>query len=613
VLRRLSIAAAIMLLVGVAAGATLGESLTQGLPWANVLRWILAFAALTVLCWLVLRSGGLQTPQGLGAPGPLPPTKHEIALAYYNVGKIYNSRALKLLVNMMIDLPYYLERITENVTLAEETPELRVTTRQVFRVGAPLREQADRHNSAADDSPAGPSGESSAAPGKEELDEGGVMLAPIALVEKGTLLDGFTVTNSAGNEVPTLSYNQTRGLLAHVVETIINMAPRIEQNIAASGKKAQLEDKASINRIKANLVTAVCSPRRMKKKPPAEQSLVRTLLDSAKDLPVQDEWKERIRAFCETLVDYYLIVAEIPPPAGGYALLTYTQQIPVDSSAQGAINRIRSRVGLSYSAFDIPLNIFALQVDAYHMEVQAAPSQYVFDHHLERMNSTDRVDQAGLAQGPGKPYVRLHHNSAGTAAHLYVRRQAAGAPPEPVPDPAVSGPPESPETILAQRFKSVVELREIPPGTMGIATAISIVTAVIITFFAVTQFGQYDVQDRSDIPALIIALPGVASVVMGSWLDLANLRRASLSAYLGLGASVTLSLAAALYSLLGTGGLVPGRVSFTVADGVDVRSSIGWLILAALAITCCLFLLRDVVSSSRYYANQVKERIKHRT
>jgi hypothetical protein len=584
--------------------------LYHGLLWADILRWIIFIAAVTVLGWLVFCTSDIDPPQGIGTPKPLPPTKHEIALAYYNAAKIYDGRALKLLVNMMVDRSYYLERITENVTLDEETPELRVATHQALRVGAPVREQAS-HPPGEDASP-GSSRRPSAPPGKDPAaahdGAGAVILAPIALVEKGTLLDGFTVTDADGNEVPTLSYNQTRGLLAHVVETIINMAPTPEQNTAPGAQRAAEEEK-TINKIKGNLVTAICSPRCMKRKPPEEQSKIRALLDSTEELPVLEEWKERIRNFCETLVDYYVIVAELPRSSGGYALLKYTQQISVDSSTQGAINRIRSRVGLRYSAFDIPLHIFALEVDAYHMEMQAPPSQYIFDHHLEWMNSTEHVNQDDLCRGADKPYVRLRHNSAGPTAHLYVRRQAS-SPGAQVPDSTASGPPGNQPGLPAQRFKAVVELREIPPGTLGIATAISVVNAAIITFFALTQIGQYHMKDRSDIPALLIALPGFASVVMGSWLDLSHLRRASLSTYMGLGASVALSLAGALYFLIGADEPVPGRFAFAVTDDIYVRTSVGWLVLATLAITCCLFLVRDVVSNSRYYSNQVRERIR---
>ena len=168
---------------------------------------------------------------------------------------------------------------------------------------------------------------------------------------------------------------------------------------------------------------------------------------------------------------------------------------------------------------------------------------------------------------------------------------------------------------FSDRLKSVVEFREIPPGTLGAATVVSIITAVIITFFAVTQIGQQSSSDSvnptvsSDIPALLLALPGVASLIIGSWLDLSRLRQASLATYLGLGISAVLSLASALYFLLNAYKDLPGRVTLPIAIHLEVKTDIGWLILAGIAITACLFLCRDLISTSRYYFQRVKARV----
>lgn len=588
-LRRVIVTAAIALLVIIAAGAAVSDSLSRGVLWVIILRWIIAALALLILGWLVFRSTDVKSPEGTGLPQPLPPTRDEIALAYCNVGAIYDRQALKLLINMMIDRPNYLERINENVTLEDETPELQVSTRQVFRVRAPT--------SALDDD-------------STEHDSNGRVLVPVVLVEKGTLLDGFEVRDSNGNAVPTLSYNQTRGLLAHLIENIIRMVPEQVPVYRDTGRQERIDT------VKANLVTAVCAPRRMNKKDSAEQVRIKRLLDSTERLPVEDEWKKRIRDFCAIFVDYYVIVAEVGLPPGGYVVLTYSQQISVDSSARGVVNRLRSRLGLRYSAFDIPLNIFALEVEAYHMEMRAAPMQYVFDHHLERMTSKDLVTQTDLWHRGLRPYVRLHYNSAGPSAHLYIRRQSVDTTKTKGSTLKESDQAANDVQIPTDRLKSVIEFREIPPGALGASAAISLLTAVIITFFALTQIGQERANNHmpiitdSDIPALILALPGIASIVVGSWLDLSHLRRASLSTYVGLGVSLILSMASALYYLLGANESVPGHISLSVTRNIIVRTDFGWLILATVAVAFSLFLVRDVISNSRYYSNQVKVRLR---
>lgn len=589
-LRRIGITLAIALLIIAGAGAVASNSLTHGIWWANLLRWLIVALSVIILVWLVYCTTDIKQPAGLGLPQPLPATRHEIALSYYNVGKIYGGQTLKLLVNMMVDRPNYLERINENVTLEDETPELQVSTRQIFRVRTPTSAPLDEG-----------SGDGVVA---DPPEPSSTILIPLVLVDKGTLLDGFKVTDSFGNDVPTLSYNQTRGLLAHVIENILEMAP-------ISNQSYREDNPEIIKTVCANLVTAVCAPRSMFRDGSSDKKRIEALLDSIQRLPFSEEWKKRIRGFCEILVRSYVIVAEVPMPAGGYVVVNYSQQIGVEISAQGVVNRVRSRLGLRYSIFDIPLNIFALEVETYHMEMFAAPMQYVFDHHLERMTSTVLVTQRDLWLGADRPYVRVHYNSAGPAAHLYIRRQADSEKESQAPEP-VTGLIHAP----AERLKSVIEFREIPPGALGASAIISAITAVIIIFFGLTQIGQETGSSHtpvvigSDIPALLLALPGVASVIVGAWLDLSHLRRASLSTYAGLACSLVLSTASALYYLLGANESLVGHVTLNVTSNVSIRSNVGWLILGIAAAACSLFLTRDVISSSRYYSSQVKARLR---
>jgi hypothetical protein len=76
---------------------------------------------------------------------------------------------------------------------------------------------------------------------------------------------------------------------------------------------------------------------------------------------------------------------------------------------------------------------------------------------------------------------------------------------------------------------------------------------------------------------------------------------------------MALSFSSALYFLLDAYKTIPGRVTLTIATNVNVRSDIGWLVLATLSVSCTLFLARDVFSSSRYYFRSVKGRIARRT
>jgi hypothetical protein len=580
-LKRLRTVTCITVLVVLVAGAIFGGSWLSW--WARTLVGAVALLALL----RVILSAKFDPPSAeLGKPPAIPPTNHEIAQAYFNAVTTYQKRSLGLLVKMLIDLPNYLERINENAVFEEEIPQLAVSTTQVYRVGVLIEARAK----------------------EQKLCQS--LLIPLLFVQKGRLLDGFCVYAADGHELPTLSYTQTRGLLAYAIRVIVENTPKSSNGMDASEREAMVKS------IVAKLTEAVCSPGPLEKQEPSEQARIRDLLDSASQLPVEGDWKERIRTFCERLVDYYVIIAEATPPNGAHLQIMYQQRIPVESSSLRLANRWRSRFGLRFAIIDIPLHLFALRAEAYHLQMNAAPMQYVYDHHLEWLTSERRVTQSDLSDGEVKPYVRLHYNSAEPAMHLYIRRQPAN---EAVGQGRRSTSVSANESgAWPDRLKSVVEFREIPPGALGAAAAISLMTSVLICFFALTRIGQAQstntvVTVASDIPALLIALPGIASLIVGAWLDLSHLRRASLTTYWGLGASMALSFSSALYFLLDAYKTIPDRVTLTIANNVNVRSDIGWLVLATLSVSCTLFLARDVFSSSRYYFRSVKGRIARRT
>lgn len=578
--KRLGIVICIAILVVVLGGAILSGSWLSA--WARALIGIGAAAALLK----VIFTAKIDPPSSaLGKPPVVSPTDHELAQAYYNAAKIYQKRSLGLFTKMLIDLPTYVERISEIAVVEDELPQLIVSTAQVFRIGV-LQE----------------------ASGKEHARTPS-LIVPLLFVQKGRLLDGFTVSDADGRELSTLSYNQTRGLLAYAIRIVIQNAP------ASQNGMSQEERDDKIKEVVRNLTKAICGPGPHNRQDEPVRTEIGNHLNSVEQLPIKDDWKKKIRAFCESLVDYYVIVAEVPPPEGAHVQISYRQRVPIESSSLRLANRWRSRFGLRFAIVDIPLHLFALRAEAYHLQMNAAPMQYVYDHHLEWLTSEFRVTYDDLCYGKVKPYVRLHYNTAEPAMHLYIRRQSESR--------AATEKEHQDSGVVQQlkawpdRLKSVVEFREIPPGALGAAAAISFMTTALIVFFALTRIGEGQsanatVTVASDIPALLIALPGIASLIVGAWLDLSHLRRASLTTYWGLGGSMMLSFASALYFLLDAYKDVPGKLTILITSSIEIHTDIVWLVLAGLSISCTLFLSRDVIASSRYYFRSVKGRITRR-
>jgi hypothetical protein len=171
----------------------------------------------------------------------------------------------------------------------------------------------------------------------------------------------------------------------------------------------------------------------------------------------------------------------------------------------------------------------------------------------------------------------------------------------------------------------VIKLREIPPGASGAAAIIALSSAAIISFFALTHLGlginpdvagleekqaeQIKATLNSDVPALLLALPAFVGVLIGSWLDLSRLRRASLTTYLALGGTMFLSLTSALFFVFDANRKLPTEVTISAVYDKEITTDWIWLVLMAVAITHFLFLLRTVIEESRHYAERISRRV----
>jgi hypothetical protein len=368
-----------------------------------------------------------------------------------------------------------------------------------------------------------------------------------------------------------------------------------------TGQWAQAPQEARANMAKAmrKLAIALCSPGPLEKLTDnAARDRLKGALASIDDLPTTWEWKNRIRNFCEQFIDGYVIVAEVPPPAGNRLIVTYTHCVPLESPTNHPYNQWRERFGLSPSTVDVVVNPYAFQVEAYHLQISAQSEQYVFDHHLEWLESHSPATQASIQCSGIKPYIRVYHEEARPNAHLYVRRQ----------DEPAFGLEES----AVGQLKAVVQFREIPPGALGGAVAVACASAAIVTFFALTRvgLGESSKSLNSDIPAVLLALPAFVSVLIGSWMDLSRLRRTSLTTYLALAGTMIYSLFSALFYIYNVGhGHVLAAVDPTIIGKFTVTTDVVWLVLSLVTVTHALFLIRAVISESRYYFSLVRKRV----
>jgi len=541
-----------------------GALLANNLGWPDTppitgVRILLAGLVLLSLLVFTLFRSAVAPPvrSALGRPRAVVPQVDEIVEAWAEVIASYDERTLNLFARILFDLPTYVDRINEDATL-EDAPLIVLSTRQQYVVRAG---------------------------GSDEAPE--MLLLPLVRPEKGTLLDTFSVTDAAGGSVATLSHNRVRGLLAYSLTALFRIAAIDSKN--TDDRRTQ----EAVNAVLAGLIMAVCAPGPIAKQNPERRVKILAALQAVDGLPFHESWRDRIRRFCAQYVDFYVVVAEANTPAGKHLVLRYSHRVPCESATGERLNRWRIRLGLAPTVIDLPLNAFAFQVSSYHLQISSDVGQYVFDHHLERLDTRSPVSQDDLQVDGAQPYVRLHYHEGRPNAHLYVRRQGIDS---------LQG---------MDRLKSVVQFREIPPGVMGGATVVAWASTALITFFALTHLGLGDGDDgvATDMPAILLALPAFTAAIIGSWSDLARLRRASLTTYLALFGTMLLSLVSALYFVYDASKALMTEFRLELPWQQAITTEVGWLAILVLSWTLGLFLVRQWLSESRHYFGAVKRRI----
>jgi hypothetical protein len=515
------------------------------------------------------------------------PTSEQITQACADLVERYTEAQIDHFFDVLTDLPSHLVRISEEAELEEGS--LRVTTKLTYQYSSERLSQNK----------------------KAQLE---TLLIPLFTPEKGTLIDNLRVIDGSGDEVTTLSQYDMRGLLALILETFFRLAKLAKKEAptpggrestgsmtstlvnAARGRRSWRQKHSSV----PHKLLKKLAPGKFNKLLPCEKDVLDTLtrLVCHVGIPEEDDcrgafaslgqltsideqWRIRLEKFCRLYARHYTIVAEVARPSSNQVVLTYSQRLPRESSEGRKNDHLRRIFGLSPTAIDLPLALYAFLADSYHLQVNATPGQYILDHRLEEMGSRKVVEKEDLknlfseidfqTEMPTLPYIRLRQGKARTNAHLYIRRQRS--------------------VSCTAELKSVFEFREIPPGTLGGAAVVAGASALIITFFAVTRFGLNGPYPgltvgndavvkaalNSDLPAILLALPAFVAALIGPWSDPSRITRASLSTYFGLIMTLLLSVASVLHYILDANIKLFTEVSIG-ASTFTFKTEIIWLI-----------------------------------
>jgi hypothetical protein len=289
-----------------------GAVLTVKPSWDHPLVLLGRIAVLGLILGLLFRYVFKHTDiapadgEALGKPRPTPPrepAREEILEAYASLIATYDKSTLDHFVNMLIDLPHYLVRINEDAEILGESPQLRMTTRQLYRLSAkaPNDITADITQSS---KPKGTENEPrpiepnpSLLPLAPDL-----LLVPLIRAEKGTLFDNLEVSDARGSSVPTLSNNHVKGLIAYTLDVLLRMTPSMIPNLTDE-QVAVLESKK--DQVLSKLVMVAWSPGPWIKQPNNIQEDIERALKAISELPVDQGWKDRLSRICEHFRDNY--------------------------------------------------------------------------------------------------------------------------------------------------------------------------------------------------------------------------------------------------------------------------------------------------------------------
>jgi hypothetical protein len=499
---------------------------------------------------------------------------------------------------VLFQLPAYLVRVDERVTLAARGSEVKNTI--WFQLDRPtlLNPPAppEQHQEASPPSQQPHTTGSTADPAKSlghdplmgdhedhhEPYKPDYILLPVFRCKKGERIDELTVTdNTIGRHAPRLSREEAAALTSLALRTLVRY------------EAAQLSLRPTIDAdLLDQFLVDICNGT-----PIDICARLNEIMGTANAQLVE------LVHLCDYLSQNYLIIAELAMPDFNQIIVEVGHFAFEIAPILDSTPKMRKRFGLSPLTAELPMT-YAFQAQFYHFQMSAPRDQYVYDHRLELLNTNYLVEQSDL-EIYDHPHVRVYHQDGRTNAHCYIwrrphaRRIAQLTPPD---------------------LKSVIEFREIPPGALGAAAIVATAVAALIVFFTVTRIAISGPGDasastnlfNSDIPAVLLALPAFAALLLGHWADPARLPRASLSAYIGFLFTMFLSFSAAVLFILDANRHLSTQVlahiwSNNGRGGWNLTGDWIWFALSGLASAHAIHLIGRLHGELKYYVSLPKE------
>jgi hypothetical protein len=399
---------------------------------------------------------------------------------------------------------------------------------------------------------------------------------PVVIPPKGVLYDNLKVYAADGSELSTLTYREYLSIAVNVLHMLLSAAcysrpDNFPPDVADCELSAIL---GIIGRIDSRLP----HDRTAGSDGAAPEPNGKTLARAVRELdiaswgtgsdghfdPEQNERRRRALRLAASLVrvltSHYAIVVELRPPQSGRFTVRYEYTLipeldlstrPEDASVLKPHNRFVTAMRTWRGLLEVLLGTRPVSIkvsldnawtcQSYHVIVRCPDDLYVSKQDVLWPSSGYLGRQARNA--PTTPHVRFRRRLGQSYAHFYGRYL-------PEPRTMVIGSGDSARRQRERSPKLLLDFAEVPPGSLSRA-ALAAIAAVFLVW--TIGYGVTHIHDgvlNTDVPALLLAFPGVVAGWLGFESVTHRLFEGPLTARLSLACTTVASLlATGLYLL----------------------------------------------------------------
>lgn len=326
------------------------------------------------------------------------------------------------------------------------------------------------------------------------------IVIPVMQVERGRAFVDFSCVDESGKVLPVLSMAETQFLAATTVHYAVKtVAEPFIDRVGDDNEREAVS--AEIDRIARSFAsipllapgTARDRLKELLDRPAArlgDSDLVRDILRLVRDSRDVQNLLENLASYYYISVVYYVGDRHDRPIIRIRYRKTYIERLGHGRKAKWR-RSLQSVFGASQGVYAFPIDL-ARRTNSYHLRIRGPEDNFVKEQSVRFQNlPTDEPRDVIRSRNPHA--VQGRPSAPSSYVHLYVGLQ---------------GNPDDNRRLFAR-----VQFLEVPPGSLVLAAFLAIITSsiLVVTMHSLVYFVR-SASVISGIPALILAIPGAASI-----------------------------------------------------------------------------------------------------